>query len=387
VDRDTRVLLTVAAVVLAVVVLAVATWQLQEAARPELLQARVVSATSVDGEFSDGARRLQPGETLVLAVAYQIRQAWKGTTWVVPGKTLILGGQAMDAVQAVEWPEKDRHLRVFWFTVEAPVLGGELTSENAARQLSYQPLLAPEMGRHVIAESLGEPHNDDAFSHPEDEQSIDAGTMRYYARVEIVEKPGDVSGLQRATTYDASRLDDPQFPTIHRTAKLPAALHDAAGELFGLPGFEPVGDLQAERDNVTSMGLGLTFTQVVERRLATSSETFAATALTGLPRLDPDDLEQLDEIHRNGDRLLRSGQLLRWGVDVAPRDLLISGMHWIVLVADDGDGVLGFGDTVAHCWRRPPQILFLESALTLKDQRFRHARRATDDTAAQSTNS
>jgi hypothetical protein len=225
-----------------------------------------------------------------------------------------------------------------------------------------------------VAACLGEPHNDDAFARPETEVAVNAGTMRYYARVEVVDRPTAVRALQSATTLDAAHLSDPRFPTIFRTAELPGSMHIAASELFGLPGLEPRGGSPGERNSSALEIFGMTFDEVVERRLASSSATFAAVALTGTAGFDGGDLEQLATLTLEDDRILKSGRPVSWHVDVEPRDLLISGDHWIVLVADDGDGLLGLADTVAHCWRRPPSILSLGASLTEEDVRFSHSR-------------
>ena len=38
----------------------------------------------------------------------------------------------------------------------------------------------------------------------------------------------------------------------------------------------------------------------------------------------------------------------------------------MVLVSDDGDGVLGAGDSVLHSWLRPPEIVPVDQAVDLE---------------------
>ena len=57
-----------------------------------------------------------------------------------------------------------------------------------------------------------------------------------------------------------------------------------------------------------------------------------------------------------------------------PGDLLLDGEHWLVLVADNGDGVLDLTDTVLHSWQRPPVQTTLFAALDPATSRLVHHR-------------
>ena len=52
-----------------------------------------------------------------------------------------------------------------------------------------------------------------------------------------------------------------------------------------------------------------------------------------------------------------------WKDDISSGDLLVHGNHWLVLLEDDGNGVLDTADTVLHCWGRPPERTTLFAAL------------------------
>jgi len=68
----------------------------------------------------------------------------------------------------------------------------------------------------------------------------------------------------------------------------------------------------------------------------------------------------------------------RWGSAVRPGDLLELGGHWMVLLRDDGDGILDLDDMVAHCWHRPAELRPLSELLGEKDGALRHLRHAPE---------
>ena len=72
--------------------------------------------------------------------------------------------------------------------------------ENAADRLKYRTFLAPEMGRSLRAERLPETHNDDHIGQQSTKAPDGAGTVRLYARVEVVETDSDLRPLQVITT-------------------------------------------------------------------------------------------------------------------------------------------------------------------------------------------
>jgi hypothetical protein len=187
--------------------------------------------------------------------------------------------------------------------------------------------------------------------------------VRLYARAEIVERQKDIKPLSAATTRGVEHLLEPHFPTIFRTADLGEGISETAGELFGLPGFEPQDDPPGTWNEVTVAAFGRRFTDLVSDRLAVSSWTLAAVAVTGEPELDPDILTPLGEVTEADDRLQRLGRALTWQSEVRRGDLMQSGNRWIVLLEDDGNGVLDLADTVLHCWGQPPKLTTLLTAL------------------------
>jgi len=78
--------------------------------------------------------------------------------------------------------------------------------------------------------------------------------------------------------------------------------------------------------------------------------------------MDPENLERLGRIDFGEKGPLRAGRPLRWGEDLQPGDLLEDRGQYIVLLADDGDGILGLADRVVVCWRRPPVMTTLDQA-------------------------
>ncbi len=353
-NRDSRTLLVVAAVVLGAVAALVVPWWVHEHTRPRLAEARVVLATDADPVFREGPLRVASGEPVHIAVAIRLEQPGRSSRWLAPVDRLELDGHDTAHEASDRWPEKDRVVRVYWFTVEASNLGGELTLGDAAKRLGYRTFLAPELGRGLSA--TGEPaaHNGDAFGAREGTLPIAAGTLRVYARVEVVDDPFAVRVDQAASTLPVDSLGDPRFPTILHSAPAVPGIDPSVGELFLLPGFEPMPADGGSWNNVTSAGLGATFLELVEKRLVTSSWTFAAVAVSGAADLDRGSLSSLGRLQFEGGTPRRHGRPLAWSGDVEPGDLLTADDgHLVVLVADDGDGVLGAGDTVWHSWHRP----------------------------------
>jgi len=320
-------------------------------------------ATSGDPVFRTGPRRIHDGESVELAVALRLSRAGTEDQWLAPVAEMVIDDRHVKHIESAEWPDEGRLVRVFWFSVESSILGGSLTAENAGQRLRYRTYLAPEMGRGLRATGLPDNHNDDHIGERAEGVAERSGTVRLYARAEIVERQKDIQALSTATTRGVEHLLEPHFPTIFRTADLGEGISVTAGELFGLPGFEPRDDPPGTWNEVTAAAFGRRFTDLVSDRLAVSSWTLAAVAVTGEPELDPDLLTPLGEVTEAGDRLQRRGRALTWQSEVRRGDLMQSGDRWIVLLEDDGNGVLDLADTVLHCWGEPPKLTTLLTAL------------------------
>jgi hypothetical protein len=314
--------------------------------RPELLEVRVVTATPDDQVYRGGVRHLTAGEHFTAAVALKVRRKGSEPYWMAPVEKLSLDGAPTPHKVLPAWPERDRSARVLWMTLESANLGGELVPGKEKELLRYRTFLAGEMGRTLIATNEPEPHNDD-FLAPEDQPRAGGpGTFRLAARVEIVADPSHITPQQAVMSPGPGNPTDPRVAVVMREWDVPEEVRPEAGELFGLPGFEPPpGD---------PAGVRSTLVELADRRLAVSSAAFASTALTGRPGLDPATLPVLETVRLTGGRLLGASGALRWGTSVRPGDLLEASGHWLVLLADDGDGTLDLDDQAAHCWGHPP---------------------------------
>lgn len=360
---ENRLIWVIFAVLVALIAVPLFLWRAKEARRPVLEEVRIVTATSGDPVFRTGSRQVGPGDGLEIAAAVRIRQADGSAVWLVPVERVEIDGSEVAHENSGFWPEKDRVLRVFWFTVESSFLGGDLTEETAAKLLGQRSYLAPEMGRGLLAAAVPEQHNDDQINLGDESIDPGGGTIRLYSKVEIAEKADALASLQSAASPGADTAFDDGFTTIRMAVDLPAPLSPIAGELFRLPGFEPQPNASGSWDEITTPAWGATFTELVERRFVVSSRTFASVALTGGLDLKLDDLEPLGAVSFDDGQPVRNGRPLRWGSDLDPGDLLVDRGQFIVLMADDGDGVLGRGDRVAHCWRRPAVITTLDQAI------------------------
>jgi hypothetical protein len=334
----------------------------------------VVTATEDDPVLRTGRRRVAAGVGVEVALALRLSRPGRTDQWLAPGARLVIDGEDTPHLEADEWPDEGRSLRVFWFTVESGFVGGDLSAANAGDRLRYRSFFAPEMGRRLRAVRLPENHNDDYLGELAGGLPADAGTLRVYARVELVEAVDDLRPLQSVSTLDPALILEPWFPTLLRGADLAPGVRSEVGELFGLPGFEPEGETRDQREEVTVAAFGRRFSELVEERLVASSWTFAAVAALGRAGAEPAELVDLGEIVVDGERVLRGGRPLAWRTDVLPGDLLVANRHWLVLLGDNGDGVLDLADAVLHCWRRPPERTTLLAALGGKAARLGHRR-------------
>jgi hypothetical protein len=372
-SSDNRLVAIIAVALVAALVIPLLMWRHHERNRPSLAEARVVVATDDDPVYREGARRIGPDDRVHLAVALRIDRPGADPVWLAPVQRLEIDGRAVDHLESDRWPEEDRVVRVFWFTVESPFVGGDLTASNAAKRLAYRPFLAPELGSDLHTSGPFEAHNDDSIGGLASDR-WQAGTLRFYARAEVVARRTDARVLQAATCLGVEHLSDARFPAVHRGAAFPEPVAARAGELFLLPGFEPRVEPPEDWNSVTVAPLGQTFTTFVDRRLVCSSWTLAAVAAAGTPELDPARLTELGPIVIDDRVSSRQGRPVRWGDDLRPGDLLAAGSHWAVVLVDDGDSRLGADDTVAHCWRRPAAVETLGEAFDEAIDELRHYR-------------
>jgi hypothetical protein len=348
---------------------------LRELRRPVLLEARVVSSGETDPVFRTGRRRVAAGEAVEVALALRIGRRGTEGRWFAPADRLVIDGHDIEDREDALWPVENESVRVFWFSVESANLGGSLNADNAGQRLQYRTFLAPEMGRGLRALQLPETHSDDHIGESSMTAPESAGTFRIYARAEIVESDSDVRPLQAVTSLGVEAIFDEAFPTIHRSADFGDGIHPAAGELLGLPGFEPRPET-GEWNEVTVPAFERSFTDLVADRLVVSSRTLAAVAITGMPAIDDRRLTDLGQLSITADEVLRRGRKLHWDGDVQPGDLLVEGDHWWVLLADDGNGQLDPADSVLHCWGRPPERTTLFASLETESTTVDHRRYA-----------
>jgi hypothetical protein len=359
---DNRLLWLIFAALVALIAVPLAWWRITEARRPVLEEVRIVTATGTDPVFRTGHRRVSPGDEVQIAAALRLSRAGGPDQWLAPVAELEIDGEPVAHLNHDSWPEDDREVRVFWFTVESNFLGGDLKPDDAARFLELRSYLAPEMGRGLLAAAVPEQHNDDQIDLGASE-AVSGGTIRLYARVEVAKRADAVAPEQVVASDGPDLASDLGFATLYLAAAFPEPVLPVAGELFRLPGFEPRPAVDGDWNDVTVDALGATFRDLVERRRVVSSRTFAAVAMTGDAELDLAALSRHGTIAVNIDPPERAGQPLRWGTDVTTGDLLDDRGQWIVLLSDDGNGQLDRSDRVATCWRRPPVVTTLGEAL------------------------
>lgn len=359
---ESRLIWFIFAALVALIVIPLGLWQLGESRRPVLEEVRIATASADDPVFRTGARAVSSADELQIVAALRVRGPDGALVWMAPVEQLAIDGTLVEHLESGAWPEDDRVLRVFWFTVESGYLGGDLTTENAAKMLGQRSYLAPEMGRGLLAKTAPEQHNDDQINLGDDNLEVGGGTIRLYAKVEVAEKADSLASEQSAASAGAGAAFDESFTTVRIAETFSDPISPAVGELFRLPGFEPQEVEGSTWNETTRASYGASFTDLVERRFVVSSWTFASVALTGGLGLSGGDLSDLGQVDASGEEPLRAGRRLSWGDDVLPGDLLVDRGQYIVLVADDGDSVLGRSDRVMLCWRRPAAITTLDQA-------------------------
>jgi hypothetical protein len=359
---ESRLLWIIFAVLVALIVVPLSIWRVSEARRPVLEEVRIVTATVEDPVFRAGPRQVAPGSDLQIAAALRIRRAGGSESWLAPVERLEIDGRLVEHTNAAGWPEDDRVLRVFWFTIEASYLGGDLTYDRVEKLLGQRAYLAPEMGRDLLAARVPDQHNDDQINLGDEAFEVEGGTIRLYAKVEVAEKEDSIASEQAVTSPGSDAVNDSGFTTIRMASAFPDPVSPVLGELFRLPGFEPQPSESLTWNEITLEAEGASFLELVDRRFVVSSRSFASLALTGGLEMDPESLERLGRIDYGDKGPLRAGRPLRWGDDLQPGDLLEDRGQYIVLLADDGDGILGLEDRVVLCWRRPPVMTTLDQA-------------------------
>jgi len=307
---DSRLLWVIFAVLVALIAVPTLIWRIGEARRPVLEDVRIVTATAADPVFRTGPRRVAEDGGLEIAAALLLSRPGRDDVWLAPVAKLVIDGETVTHTESGEWPEDDRVLRVFWFTIESSFLGGDLSAGNAGKLLEQRSFLAPEMGRKLRARTIPDQHNDDQINLGDDRLEIAGGTIRLYAKVEVAERTDSVAAAQSATSPGADAVDDAGFTVIRMAAALAGPISPTAGELFRLPGFEPEPAADGDWNDVTVEQLGGTFSELVERRFVVSSWTFAAVALTGGLDLDRGALTPLGRVAVDGVLPSRAGRPL-----------------------------------------------------------------------------
>jgi len=351
-SRDALLPIGILSVLLFFIGWAVLTWRIHEIRRPVLEEVRIVSATGSDPVFREGLRKISAKEDLKLALALRLNYPGKGNRWISPVEKLFLDGRIVDHLISEEWPEKDRKLLAFWFTLESPFLGGEIPTEgDAVEKLALRTFFAPEMGHTMTALQPPDWHAEDDVNLGENLAPPEAGTFRLYVRVHVLAMHGSLHPIFKAVTLGPEGLGDSRFPEFRRSLPEDSGINPEAGECFRLPGFQIPGE-----------GAAADWTRL---RRAVSSESFAAMAATGEPSFQEPGRE-LPLKCVNGIFRTTTG-VLHWGRDVAPKDMLRQGKHWMVLIRDEGNGILDTADIIAQSWRRPPAILLMESVFNAEE--------------------
>jgi len=312
-----------------------------ENSRPRLVEVRIVSATGKDPVFREGLRSVGAREVVRLALALRLEYPGREDRWLSPVEELQLDGRSVEHVCSDSWPEEDRRVEAYWFTLESPFVGGRFQSrEDSENKLRLRSFAAPEMGLGLMAEREPEWHAEDQVNLGENLAPPEAGTYRLYARVHVLPASGGTHPFFTITTLGPEDVGNPRLVEIRRGLAPDFGLDPVVGECFRLPGFQAPEDVDME--------------DLTRYRRCVSSETFAAMAVCGRPAMPK--LRPGSPVFFRGGAFSTGKKSLRWGKDVRVRDILRQKDHWMVLVQDDGNGILDENDIIARSWKRPPAI-------------------------------
>ena len=345
-DSDLRRLVVVVAVVAAL------TWRSVKA--PRLVEVRVVTLAAGETVATDRLRPVPRGERVEAAAVIAYRRGEEGPVHYICGLPEVeLDGHRVAVEPLASWPSSGGSLRGLWYTVEPSHLGGAgVTAATAADVLAYKDFLAMEMGRKVTAVVSLEAHDDDFLGEPAPGNELGGGVIRLKVRVGAYKQESDLVSSQALSSPGASDILTGKVPGIVVGVPFPPGIDPGVARYLRLacftfaPGVWPGGG--------AGWTLALTPEQLVAGGYVVTPESLAAAAV-GSPLESAWSAPVAVVSDGTAWRSRSGGAPLRWGADVTAGDALRAEGRYLVLVRDDGDGLLSLGDTVLFAWQNPAQ--------------------------------
>jgi len=361
-DEDTRRIVGVLAAVVVLVAAVVLWWRAQQAGLPQLVEVRVAARAEGEDVASDRHRVFPPGSRVLVGAVVGYRRSDGTLHWVSPFPEVESRGERLPVHGLDRWPRAAGTLRANWYTVEPSLLGWiGVSAEDAHYRLEYEDFLDTEMGRDLMAEVRWHSNNAEFLSSPPAGHQVPGGTMRFRARVGTYKDPRDLFARDSVISPGAAEVWRGSVPAVTRDAELPPGLHPATSSAFRLGCFSLAPDIWP--DGGPDWPLPLTPAEMAEHFLITTPRSLAALAGGGDPTADPWSAPEPVVLRGGGWFRPGAAQALRWGRDVAAGDTLHVGERYLVLVRDDGDGVVSLGDEVLFGWMEPPRFRALGLAM------------------------
>lgn len=313
-SSERKVLLSVMAVLVLVLVAVLWLPALFSGGGPTLLAARVGIEVEGSGTAVVGPVEVAAGTPFRLHAVLEAEEDGE-TVYFTEAPALRVGGEAVAAERLRRWQDP-RPVKVLWSTVEGDRPFVELGAGEALwDRLRLTEFLRTDWPYVWSIEGRLEPAFDDPLASSASQVERPFGTQRYQVRIELYPDEVDLFPEQRLISWGAEELPEraDEFPAV--VASLPGAAGPASAA-FGLT--QVVAPPQAG----------------AEIKGALLEVTRQHLAFSGLSLL----LQVLDAAGAAPGELpwgqVELGGQARWGEEVAVGDLLRAGERWVVLYAD-----------------------------------------------------
>ena len=367
-DSDLRRLLVVVAVLAAVVAAVVVALRWRTVKAPRLVEVRVVTLAPGDKTATDRLRAVPAGTEVEAAAVIAYRRGDDGPVrWICGLPDVELDGRHVEVEPISSWPSSGGSLRGLWFKVEPSHLGGSaVTAAAAADVVAYKDFLALEMGRKVTATVSMEAHDDDFLGKPAPGNELGGGVIRLKVRVGAYKQESDVISSQSMSSPGEADVFGGKIPGIVVTLPFPAGVRPDVSRYLRLACFTFAPGVWPDGGPGWPFPLGPA--KMVAGGYIVTPETLAAAAV-GDPLGEPWRAPVRVVSDGTAWRAASGGKPLRWGGDVRVGDALRADGRYVVLLKDDGDGLLSLGDSVLFAWDEPAQVAPLGVALPANAER------------------
>lgn len=354
-DDARRVGGTLAAILVLVVAVAV-WWQFRQQHLPRLVEVRVVFLGEGEQEASDRHRVFPASGRVEAGAVVAYRRGGGPIRWISPFPQVMVAGEPLEVSPLDRWPAVGGELRATWYTVEPSLFGwDEVTAADAGSRLEYRDFLAEEMGAGLRAEIPWKSSNAGFLSTPLAGHQVPGGTLRFRVRVGAYERPLDLLPRDAMNSPGAADIFTAPVPAATRAVPLPEGVHPDLSRVFRLGCFTFAAGVWPEGG--AGWPLPLSPREMARRFLITTPESLANLAAGGSVDGNPWRARLPVSVHGTSWLAASSRRPLRWGEDLLPGDSLRVGRRYLVLLEDDGDGVLSLADQVALGWMELPRLM------------------------------